>query len=92
MVAVTIKTVAKVYFVSMLLLAILVSPLPQLGLALALLAIQLGLAYRQPKSSISLVLVFSSLILAPLVIYYYLWWGLCCVVDSSRIIAFRRKP
>ncbi len=66
MVAVTIKTVAKVYFVSMLLLAILVSPLPQLGLALALLAIQLGLAYRQPKRSISLILVFSSLILAPL--------------------------
>lgn len=66
MVAVTVKTVAKVYFVSVLLLAILVSPLPQLALALVLLAIQLGLTYRQPKGNIGLFLVFASLIFAPL--------------------------
>ncbi len=66
MVAVTLKTVAKVYFVSVLLLAILVSPLPQMGLALGLLTIQLALAYKQPKGSTALFLVFVSLVFAPL--------------------------
>lgn len=64
MAAVTVKMVAKVYYVSVLLLVILVSPLPQLVLALVLLAIQLSLAYRQPRGSIGL--VFASLIFAPL--------------------------
>jgi uncharacterized protein (DUF58 family) len=66
MVAVTIKTVAKAYFVSVLLLAILVSPLPQLALALVLLAIQLALTLRPPKGNMGLVLIFASLIFAPL--------------------------
>ena len=66
MVAVTVKTVAKAYFVTVLLLAILVSPLPQLGVALVLLVIQLGSTYRPPKASLDLALVIGSLVFAPL--------------------------
>ena len=66
MVVVTVKTVAKAYFVTVLLLAILVSPLPQLGVALILLVIQLGSTYRPPKASLDLALVVGSLVFAPL--------------------------
>ncbi len=66
MVAVTVKTVAKAYFVTVLLLAILVSPLPQLGVALVLFVIQLGSTYRPPKASLDLALVVGSLVFAPL--------------------------
>ena len=66
MTAVTVKTITKTYFVTVLLLAILVSPLPQLGIALALLIIQLISTYRPPKASLNLVLTLSSLIFAPL--------------------------
>jgi hypothetical protein len=66
MVAVTVKMVAKAYFVMVLLLAILVSPLPQLGVALVLLVIQLGSTYKPPKVSLDLALVVGSLVFAPL--------------------------
>lgn len=66
MTVVTVKTITKTYFVTVLLLAILVSPLPQLGIALALLIIQLISTYRPPKASLNLVLTLSSLIFAPL--------------------------
>ena len=52
MTPVTAKTAVKVYLIMVLLIAVLASPLPQLGIALALLAIQLGTLYRPVKASI----------------------------------------
>ncbi len=66
MVAVTVKTVAKAYFVTVLLLAILVSPLPQLGIALVLLVIQLVSTYRPPRAGLEFALIIGSLVFAPL--------------------------
>jgi uncharacterized protein (DUF58 family) len=66
MVAVTVKTVAKAYFITVLLLAILVSPLPQLGIALVLLVIQLASTYRPPRAGLDFALIVGSLVFAPL--------------------------
>lgn len=60
------ETIARVYLIIVLLLAVLVSSLFQVGLALFLLGIQLFLVYKPLKSSLNLVLVVSSLVLAPL--------------------------
>jgi len=54
MTRVTVKTIAKAYFVTVLLLAVLFSPLPQIGIALVLLAIQIGSAYKPPKANLNL--------------------------------------
>jgi uncharacterized protein (DUF58 family) len=60
------KTVAKAYLVIVLFLAVLVSPPLQLGIALALLALQLVLAFKSPGAGLELGLVFCSLIFLPL--------------------------
>jgi hypothetical protein len=62
----TVKNLAKAYFISMLLLAILVSQPTQIGIAIALLAIQIISTYKPPKTNLDLTLVTSSLIFAPL--------------------------
>lgn len=66
MTPVTAKTAVKVYLIMVLLIAVLASPLPQLGIALALLAIQLGTLYRPVKASIGLALTLGLLIFTPL--------------------------
>ncbi len=64
--SVTAKTVTKGYLVLVLLLAVFVSPLPQLGLALVLLAVQLFLVYKSVKANLELALVVASLVFVPL--------------------------
>jgi hypothetical protein len=66
MTRVTVKTIAKAYFVTVLLLAVLFSPLPQIGIALVLLATQIGSAYKPPKANLNLALVLGSVIFTPL--------------------------
>jgi hypothetical protein len=66
MTSLTAKTVVKAYFTVVLLLAVLASPLPQLGIALVLLVIQLYSVYRPLRASLDLVLVVGSLVFAPL--------------------------
>jgi uncharacterized protein (DUF58 family) len=66
MTSLTAGTIARAYLVVVLELSVLVSSLLQLGLALALLAVQLYSAYKPPKASLNLVLVVSSLVFAPL--------------------------
>jgi len=61
-------TIVRLYLVIVLLLAVVVSPPFQLGLSLALLAIQLYCAYRPLKASLNLILVVASLVLAPLAV------------------------
>jgi uncharacterized protein (DUF58 family) len=61
-------TIGRAYLVIVLLLAVTVSPPFQLGLSLALLALQLYCAYRPPKASLNLILVVVSLVLAPLTV------------------------
>ncbi len=58
--------VARAYLVIVLVLSVLVSSYLQLGLALALLIIQLYSTYKPPRASLNLVLVVGSLIFAPL--------------------------
>ncbi len=60
------ETLARIYLITVLLLSVLVSSLFQIGLALALLAVQLILFYFSSKSSINVILIIVSLILAPL--------------------------
>jgi len=62
----TAGTVARAYLIVVLVLAALVSPPFQLGLALGLLVIQLYSIYSRPKAGLNLVLTVASLILAPL--------------------------
>lgn len=60
--------VARFYLVVVLLLAVLVSPLLQLCLALALLAVQLFCMYRPLKAGLNLIFAVASLLLAPLAV------------------------
>ncbi len=66
MTSLTAGTIARAYLVVVLVLSVLVSSPLQLGVALALLAVQLYSAYKPPKASLNLVLVVSSLVFAPL--------------------------
>ncbi|MCW4018907.1 MAG: DUF58 domain-containing protein [Candidatus Bathyarchaeota archaeon] len=65
MTAVTVRTVAKAYLIIVLFLAVLASPPMQMGIALALLAVQLGSVVKPPKANLELLLVFVSLIFTP---------------------------
>jgi len=66
MTSLTAGTVARAYLVAVLVLCLLVSSPLQMGLVLALLAVQLYSAYKQPKASLNLIFVVSSLVFAPL--------------------------
>ncbi|MCW4010275.1 MAG: DUF58 domain-containing protein [Candidatus Bathyarchaeota archaeon] len=68
----TIKTVAKAYLIIVLLLAVLVSPLPQLGIAIVLLAVQVVLVYKPPRARVELVVVIGSLVFMPLALEAFL--------------------
>jgi uncharacterized protein (DUF58 family) len=61
-------TIARVYLVTLLLLAVVVSSPFQIGLALVLLIIQMFCAYRSSNASSNLVLTIVSLVFAPLVL------------------------
>lgn len=63
---ITPKTIAKAYIILVLLLAALFSPLPQLGIALGLLAIQLYSAYKPLRANLDLAVVISTLLFMPL--------------------------
>ena len=58
-------SIVRVYLVIILLLAVLLSPLLQLGVALTLLVIQLYSAYKPPKASLNLVIVVATIFFAP---------------------------
>jgi hypothetical protein len=68
MTSLTTGTIARAYLVVVLVLSVLVSSFLQLGIALCLLAVQLYSVYRPQKASLNIVLVVSSLVLAPLVL------------------------
>ncbi|MCW3999774.1 MAG: DUF58 domain-containing protein [Candidatus Bathyarchaeota archaeon] len=57
---------AKTYLIAVIIVGMLVSPLPQLALAIALLAVQLYIAYKPPVPKINMALTFGTLVLAPL--------------------------
>ncbi len=66
MTAITAGLINRAYLIVLLVLSILVSQPVQIGIAIAVLAIQLYSVYKQPRAGLNLVLVLASIILAPL--------------------------
>jgi uncharacterized protein (DUF58 family) len=60
------RTIARIYLVALLIVGIIVSPLPQYLLALALLILQLYIIYRPPIPKINVALLLGTLFLTPL--------------------------
>ena len=60
------QTLARAYLIVALVLSVVVSSPLQLAVALALLATQLYMLYKQPKEELNLILVLATLILAPI--------------------------